>query len=63
VSGKGGRREWFRVARHQLEEHRQREGRAIPRDREGRLFEAARRLEQNHRVQLAAMGPHHLNGL
>jgi transposase len=54
VSGKGGRREWFRVARHQLEEHRQREGRAIPRDREDRLFEAARRLEQNHRVQLAA---------
>ena len=54
VSGKGGRREWFRVARHQLEEHRQREGRAIARDREDRLFEAARRLEANHRVHLAA---------
>ncbi|HTX12286.1 MAG TPA: transposase [Solirubrobacteraceae bacterium] len=54
VSGRGGRREWFRVARHQLEEHRQREGRAIARGREDRLFEAARRLEQNHRVQLAA---------
>jgi Transposase DDE domain len=54
VSGKGGRREWFRVARHQLEDHRQREARAIPRDREERLFEAARRLEQNHQVQLAA---------
>jgi hypothetical protein len=54
VSGKGGRREWFRVARHQLEEHRQRDGRPIPRDREDRLFEAARRLEQNHQVQLAA---------
>jgi transposase len=54
VSGKGGRREWFRVARHQLEEHRQREGRAIARDREDRLFEAARRLEANHRVHMAA---------
>ena len=54
VSGKGGRREWFRVARHQLEEHRQREGRAIPPDREDRLFEAARRLEQNHRVHQGA---------
>jgi transposase len=54
VSGKGGRREWFRVARHQLEEHRRREGRAIARDRDDRLFEAVRRLEENHRVQLAA---------
>jgi transposase len=54
VSGTGGRREWFRVGRHQLEEHRRREGRAIPRDREDRLFEAARRLEENHHVHLAA---------
>jgi hypothetical protein len=29
-------------------------GRAIPRDREDRLFEAARRLEENDHVQLAA---------
>ena len=54
VSGKGGRREWHRVGRHQLEEHRRQEGRAIPRDREDRLFEAAGRLEANHRALLAA---------
>jgi transposase len=51
---RGGRREWSRVARRELEEQRAREGRAIPRDREDRLFEALGRLEQNHRVDLAA---------
>jgi transposase len=35
---RGGRREWFRVARRELEEQRAREGRPIPRDREDRLF-------------------------
>jgi transposase len=49
----GGRREWFRVARRQLEEHREREARPIPRDREDRLFEAVRRLEESHQVNLA----------
>jgi transposase len=51
---RGGRREWPRVARRELEERRAREGRPIPRDREGRLFQALGRLEQNHRVELAA---------
>jgi transposase len=54
VTGHNGRREWFRVARRQLEDHRAREGRAIARDREDRLFDAADRLEQNHQVELAA---------
>jgi hypothetical protein len=54
VAGRrGGRREWFRVARRELEEQRAREGRPIPRDREDRLFQALGRLEQNHRVDLA----------
>jgi transposase len=51
---RGGRREWPRVARRELEEQRAREGRPIPRDREDRLFQALGRLEQNHRVDLAA---------
>ena len=51
---RGGRREWFRVARRELEAHRECEARPIPRDRDERLIEAARRLEQNHQVDLAA---------
>ena len=51
---RGGRREWPRVARRELEEQRAREGRPIPRDREDRLFQALGRLEHNHRVDLAA---------
>jgi len=51
---RGGRREWPRVARRELEEQRAREGRPIPHDREDRLFQALGRLEQNHRVDLAA---------
>jgi transposase len=51
---RGGRREWPRVARRELEQQRAREGRPIPRDREDRLFQALGRLEQNHRVELAA---------
>src|ERR1700722_8239105 len=54
VTGHNGRREWFVVARRQLEDRRAREGRAIARDREDRLFDAADRLEQNHQVELAA---------
>ena len=54
VTGHNGRREWFVVARRQLEEHRERERRAIARDREDRLLEAVRRLEQNHEVELVA---------
>jgi hypothetical protein len=51
---RGGRREWPRVARRELEEQRAREGRPVPRDREDRLFQVLGRLEQNHRVDLAA---------
>jgi hypothetical protein len=54
VLRRGGRREWFRVARRELEAHREREVRPIPRDRDERLFEAAGTLEQNHQVDLAA---------
>jgi transposase len=54
VTRTGGRREWFRVARRELEAHREREARPIPRDRDERLFEAARRLEESHQVDLAA---------
>jgi hypothetical protein len=50
---RGGRREWPRVARRELEAQRAREGRPIPRDREDRLFQALGRLEENHRVDLA----------
>ena len=54
VTRKAGRLEWFRVARRELEEHRERQAQPIPRDREDRLFEAVRRLEENHRVHVAA---------
>jgi transposase len=51
---KGGRREWLRLAHRELEEHRERQAQPIPRDLDDRLFEAARRLEENHRVEVAA---------
>jgi transposase len=51
---RGGRREWPRVARRELENRRAREARPIPRDREDRLFQALGRLEQNHRIDMAA---------
>ena len=58
VLGRGGRRagrrEWPRVARRELESRREREAEPIPRDREDRLFQALDRLEENHRVDLAA---------
>jgi len=54
LSGHGGRREWFRVARRQLEDNRAGERRPVPRDRDDRLFDAADRLEQNHEAELAA---------
>jgi transposase len=54
VLRRGGRREWPRVARRELEAHRARQAQAIPRDREDRLFQALERFEQNHRVDLAA---------
>jgi len=51
---RGGRREWPRVARRELEARREREARPVPRDLEDRLFQALGRLEENHRVDLAA---------
>ena len=54
VLRRGGRREWPRVARRELEAHRAQHGQAIPRDRDDRLFQALERFEQNHRVELAA---------
>jgi hypothetical protein len=54
VLRRGGRREWPRVARRELEAHRAQQAQPIPRDREDRLFQALERFEQNHRVELAA---------
>lgn len=51
---RGGRREWPRVARRELESRRERQAEPIPRDRADRLFQALGRLEENHRVDLAA---------
>ena len=51
---RGGRREWLRTARRELEEHRSLEQRPVPRDRDDRRFQALGRLEENLRVELAA---------
>jgi transposase len=53
VTRKGGRAEWVREGRRELERRREQERREVPRDRADRLFEAARRLEQNEAVELA----------
>ena len=49
-----GRREWFRVAHRELEEHRAREAAPVPHNREDRLFQALGRFEENHLVDLTA---------
>jgi hypothetical protein len=54
VLRRGGRREWTRVARSELDTRRAQQARAIPRDREDRLLGALDRLDENHRVELAA---------
>jgi transposase len=54
VLRRGGRREWFRVARSELEAHRARQARPIARDREDRLVVVWERFEENQRVELAA---------
>jgi transposase len=51
---RGGRREWFRVSRRELEKRRERQAQSIPRDRDDRLLQALDRLEENHQVELAA---------
>ena len=54
VLRRGGRREWFRVVRRELDAHRARQARPIPRDRDDRLLETLGRFEENQRVDLAA---------
>src|SRR5450759_1626095 len=54
VLRRGGRREWFRVARSELEVHRAEQARPVARDREDRMIDALDRLEENQRVELAA---------
>ena len=54
VLKRGGRREWFRVARSELDAHRARQARPIPRDRDDRLLGTLERFEENQRVDLAA---------
>jgi len=55
VLKRGGRIEWLRVARQELEAHRACQGAPVPRDRDDRLLEALERLEENHQVDLAAV--------
>jgi transposase len=55
VLRRGGRIEWLRVARRELEAHRTRQGAPVPRDRDDRMIGALERLEENHRVDLAAV--------
>jgi hypothetical protein len=54
VTHHGARGNWFREARRELENRRALEARPIPRDRDDRLLECARRLEEAHQVDLAA---------
>jgi transposase len=55
VLRRGGRIEWLRVARRELEAQRTRQAAPIARDRDDRMIEALERLEENHRVDLAAV--------
>jgi transposase len=50
----GGRKEWLRLAKRELEQRRRDDARPVPRDREDRLFEAVRRLEEDHEVEVTA---------
>jgi hypothetical protein len=54
VLRRGGRREWFRVARGELDSRRAQQAQPIPRDRDDRLLETLERFEENQRVDLAA---------
>ncbi len=55
VLRRGGRIEWLRVARRELEAHRTRQAAPVARDRDDRMIEALERFEENHRVDLAAV--------
>ncbi len=52
---RGRRIGWLRVARQELEAHRTRLGAQVQRDRDDRMIDALERLEENHRVDLAAV--------
>jgi hypothetical protein len=54
VTRSWGRRNWFREARRGLDEQRRLEARPIARSRSERLEEAARRLQEEHAVELEA---------
>jgi transposase len=54
VLARGGRREWLRVARSELEAHRARQARPVARDRDDRMIDALDRMEENHGVELEA---------
>jgi transposase len=54
VLSRGGRREWLRVARSELEAHRARPAQPVARGRDDRMIDALERLEQNHQVELSA---------
>jgi transposase len=54
VLRRGGRIEWLRVARRELEAHRTRQGAPVPGDRDDRMIDALERFEENHQVDLAA---------
>ena len=51
VARKDGRDAWLREARRQLDEHRRRQAKPIPRSRAERLLEAERRLQQDLEVE------------
>jgi transposase len=52
VNSEQGRRGWLREGRRQLDERRRQQARPIARSRAERLREAARRLQEEHRVEL-----------
>jgi transposase len=54
VLTRGGRREWHRVARSELEAHRAQQARPVARDRDERMVDALARMEQNYQVELSA---------
>jgi transposase len=55
VLRRGGRIEWLRVARQELEARRTRAGAPVSRDRDDRLLTALERLEENHQIDLVAV--------
>jgi transposase len=54
LNSEQGRRGWMREARKQLDDKRRQQARPIPGPRSERLRESKRRLEEEHRAELAA---------